>query len=50
MQEFGDRYLLGDGTLTATAGTDSAEAARVHALTGMVDAGRDPSDDRAAAN
>lgn len=34
MQEFGDRYLLGDGSLTATAGTDSAEAARVHALTG----------------
>ncbi|MDE9367264.1 winged helix-turn-helix transcriptional regulator [Luteipulveratus sp. YIM 133132] len=34
MQEYGDRYLLGDGTLTATAAPDSAEAARAHALLG----------------
>ncbi|KNX39618.1 winged helix-turn-helix transcriptional regulator [Luteipulveratus halotolerans] len=34
MQEFGDRFMLGDGSLTATAGADSAEASRVHALSG----------------
>ncbi|HWS35024.1 MAG TPA: winged helix-turn-helix transcriptional regulator [Actinoplanes sp.] len=34
LQEWGDRHVLGDGTLTATAATDSAEARRVHALTG----------------
>ncbi|AKU18396.1 winged helix-turn-helix transcriptional regulator [Luteipulveratus mongoliensis] len=34
MQEFGDRHLHGDGALTATAASDSAEAARVHDLLG----------------
>ncbi|MER7922604.1 winged helix-turn-helix transcriptional regulator [Streptomyces sp. NPDC096057] len=34
MQDWGDRWVLGDGSLTATADTDSAEHARVHALTG----------------
>ncbi|SMF50943.1 winged helix-turn-helix transcriptional regulator [Streptomyces sp. Amel2xC10] len=34
MQDWGDRWVLGDGTLTATATEDSAEHARVHALTG----------------
>ncbi|NNM46279.1 winged helix-turn-helix transcriptional regulator [Knoellia koreensis] len=34
MQEFGDRHLLGDGSITATAGADSSEAERVHALVG----------------
>ncbi|MEU9323027.1 winged helix-turn-helix transcriptional regulator [Streptomyces canus] len=34
MQDWGDRWLLGDGRLTATAAADSAEHARVHALTG----------------
>jgi peroxiredoxin/DNA-binding HxlR family transcriptional regulator len=34
MQEFGDRHVLGDGTLTATAGAGSREAQRVHALVG----------------
>ncbi|MGR3867594.1 winged helix-turn-helix transcriptional regulator [Streptomyces graminifolii] len=34
MQDWGDRWILGDGSLTATADTDSAEHARVHALTG----------------
>ncbi|HEY8981290.1 MAG TPA: winged helix-turn-helix transcriptional regulator, partial [Streptomyces sp.] len=34
MQDWGDRWILGDGTLTATADTDGAEHARVHALTG----------------
>ncbi|WP_037780769.1 winged helix-turn-helix transcriptional regulator [Streptomyces sp. HGB0020] len=32
MQDWGDRWMLGDGTLTATAGEDGAEHARVHAL------------------
>lgn len=34
MQDWADRWLLGDGGLTATAGTDSAEAARMRALPG----------------
>lgn len=34
MQDWGDRWMLGDGTLTATAGEDGAEHARVHALVG----------------
>lgn len=34
MQDWGDRWVLGDGSLTATAGADSAEHARVHALAG----------------
>ncbi|MFJ7996585.1 winged helix-turn-helix transcriptional regulator [Streptomyces sp. NPDC096310] len=34
MQEWGDRWVLGDGTTTATAARDGAEHARVHALTG----------------
>lgn len=34
LQEWGDRHVLGDGSLTATATTDSAEARRVHALIG----------------
>ncbi|MGW4806662.1 winged helix-turn-helix transcriptional regulator [Kitasatospora sp. NPDC004272] len=34
LQDWGGRHLLGDGTLTATAGPDSAEARRVHALVG----------------
>ncbi|MEV6501794.1 winged helix-turn-helix transcriptional regulator [Streptomyces prunicolor] len=34
MQDWGDRWMLGDGGLTATADTDSAEHTRVHALTG----------------
>ncbi|MFF8482055.1 winged helix-turn-helix transcriptional regulator [Streptomyces antibioticus] len=34
MQDWGDRWVLGDGTLTATATEDGAEHARVHALTG----------------
>ncbi|KAB1909734.1 winged helix-turn-helix transcriptional regulator [Micromonospora tulbaghiae] len=34
LQEWGDRYLLGDGSLTATATAASAEARRVHALVG----------------
>ncbi|MDH6493122.1 winged helix-turn-helix transcriptional regulator [Streptomyces sp. SAI-127] len=34
MQDWGDRWLLGDGRLTATAAADGAEHARVHALTG----------------
>ncbi|MFE2211119.1 winged helix-turn-helix transcriptional regulator [Streptomyces canus] len=34
MQDWGDRWLLGDGRLTATAVADGAEHARVHALTG----------------
>ncbi|MFJ8057928.1 winged helix-turn-helix transcriptional regulator [Streptomyces sp. NPDC096142] len=34
MQDWGDRWILGDGSLTATARADSAEHARVHALTG----------------
>ncbi|QIK67985.1 redoxin domain-containing protein [Nocardioides sp. HDW12B] len=34
LQEFGDRHLLGDGSLTATAASTSAESARVHALVG----------------
>ncbi|GGN32040.1 hypothetical protein GCM10011578_070410 [Streptomyces fuscichromogenes] len=34
MQDWGDRWALGDGTLTATAAEDGAEHARVHALVG----------------
>jgi len=34
MQDWADRWLLGDGTLTATAGEDSAEVARVRSLIG----------------
>ncbi|MDI6097467.1 winged helix-turn-helix transcriptional regulator [Actinoplanes sp. NEAU-A12] len=34
LQEWGDRHVLGDGTLTATAAAGSAEARRVHALVG----------------
>lgn len=34
MQDWGDRWVLGDGALTATAAEDGAEHARVHALTG----------------
>ncbi|MEU6375062.1 winged helix-turn-helix transcriptional regulator [Streptomyces sp. NPDC046909] len=34
MQDWGDRWVLGDGTLTATAEADSAEHTRVHALPG----------------
>ncbi|TKA01397.1 winged helix-turn-helix transcriptional regulator [Actinacidiphila oryziradicis] len=34
MQDWGDRWVLGDGSLTATATEDGAEHARVHALTG----------------
>ncbi|MEU2339072.1 winged helix-turn-helix transcriptional regulator [Streptomyces sp. NPDC013172] len=34
MQDWGDRWVLGDGTLTATAAEDGAEHTRVHALAG----------------
>lgn len=34
MQDWGDRWVLGDGTLTATADVDGAEHARVHGLVG----------------
>jgi DNA-binding HxlR family transcriptional regulator/peroxiredoxin len=34
LQEWGDRHVLGDGSLTATAGPTSAEAQRVHDLIG----------------
>ncbi len=34
MQDWGDRWVLGDGSLTATADAESAEHARVHALVG----------------
>ncbi|MFD8869786.1 winged helix-turn-helix transcriptional regulator [Streptomyces sp. NPDC059590] len=34
MQDWGDRWALGDGSLTATAAEDGAEHARVHALAG----------------
>ncbi|NNN30432.1 redoxin domain-containing protein [Streptomyces sp. S3(2020)] len=34
MQDWGDRWVLGDGSLTATAEADGAEHARVHALAG----------------
>ncbi|MEU6350356.1 winged helix-turn-helix transcriptional regulator [Streptomyces sp. NPDC047072] len=34
MQDWGDRWVLGDGGLTATAAEDGAEHARVHALVG----------------
>ncbi|MFC3992175.1 winged helix-turn-helix transcriptional regulator [Actinoplanes siamensis] len=34
LQEWGDRYVLGDGSLTATAAAGSAEHRRAHALTG----------------
>jgi DNA-binding HxlR family transcriptional regulator/peroxiredoxin len=36
LQEWGDTWLLGDGTTQATAGTDSAEAHRVASLLGAV--------------
>ena len=34
LQEFGDRHVLGDGAVTATAAASSAEARRVHDLVG----------------
>ncbi|MEW2301317.1 helix-turn-helix domain-containing protein, partial [Streptomyces sp. NPDC006655] len=34
MQDWGDRWVLGDGTLTATAAEGGAEHTRVHALVG----------------
>jgi DNA-binding HxlR family transcriptional regulator/peroxiredoxin len=34
LQEWGDRHVMGDGTLTATASATSGEARRVHALVG----------------
>ncbi|MGW3106720.1 winged helix-turn-helix transcriptional regulator [Streptomyces sp. NPDC001100] len=34
MQDWGDRWMLGDGTLSATTAEDSAEHSRVHALPG----------------
>ncbi|QNP68603.1 winged helix-turn-helix transcriptional regulator [Streptomyces roseirectus] len=34
MQDWGDRWILGDGALTATAAQDGAEHARMHALPG----------------
>jgi peroxiredoxin/DNA-binding HxlR family transcriptional regulator len=34
LQEFGDRHVLGDGSLSATAAATSAEAQRVHNLVG----------------
>jgi DNA-binding HxlR family transcriptional regulator/peroxiredoxin len=34
LQDWGDRWVLGDGSLTATAEPDAAEAHRVHSLTG----------------
>ncbi|WP_433722672.1 winged helix-turn-helix transcriptional regulator [Actinoplanes sp. CA-051413] len=34
LQEWGDRHVLGDGSLTATAAPTSAEASRVHGLIG----------------
>jgi DNA-binding HxlR family transcriptional regulator/peroxiredoxin len=34
LQDFGDRHVQGDGTLTATAAAGSAEARRVHSLVG----------------
>ncbi|KOV67481.1 winged helix-turn-helix transcriptional regulator [Streptomyces sp. MMG1121] len=34
MQDWGDRWVLGDGSVTATAAADGAEHARVHALVG----------------
>lgn len=34
MQDWGDRWVLGDGTATATAAPDGAEHTRVHALAG----------------
>lgn len=34
MQDWGDRWMLGDGSLTATTAEDSAEHARVHTLPG----------------
>lgn len=36
MQEFGDRHVLGDGSVTATAAPGSAEAQRVHELAGTL--------------
>lgn len=34
LQDWGDRWVLGDGSLTATAAPDAVEAHRVHALAG----------------
>ena len=34
LQDWGDRWVLGDGSLTATAEPDAAEAHRVHSLAG----------------
>ncbi len=39
LQEWGDRHLMGDGSLTATAEAGSAEARRVHSLVGRKLAG-----------
>lgn len=36
LQDFGDRWLLGDGSVTATAGSNTVEAARVRQLVGTV--------------
>jgi DNA-binding HxlR family transcriptional regulator/peroxiredoxin len=35
MQEFGDRFVLGDGSITATASAASPEVERVHSLVGV---------------
>jgi DNA-binding HxlR family transcriptional regulator/peroxiredoxin len=35
LQEFGDRHVLGDGAVTATAAASSVEAQRVHELVGQ---------------
>ena len=48
LQDFGDRWLLGDGAVTATTGSDSVEATRVRGLIGTtvpVLAGLDPVSD-----
>ncbi|WP_405774334.1 winged helix-turn-helix transcriptional regulator [Streptomyces sp. NBC_00859] len=34
LQDWGSRYVMGDGALSATSSTDSAETRRVHALVG----------------
>lgn len=34
LQDWGDRHVLGDGTVTALAGRDSVERARIHELVG----------------
>ncbi len=48
LQDFGDRWLLGEGAVTATTGSDSVEATRVRGLIGTtipVLAGLDPVSD-----